>query len=324
MWAPLAAVAVVALAAVVVPLVQKRQYAIALLAANADAAQEAHAADAVRQQLDSMQNDYNYILAKKYTYPSMVHLLDEVTRVLPDDTWLTQFEMKSSGRGKDAQRDVYLRGETADAGKLIALLEDSQLVEQAAPRSPTTKIQGASGEVFDLSARLRALPLPAAVAVAVVETPAPSPAPPDNPPATAAASSTAVPASDGAPPTAAPAPGAPAPPVAQSRHGAHGVAAPAPAAAPASAAASGLHDAPVLPHASAFGAAANGAGRAAQPAPGRAPPLPPPAAPMSQAPTVPAEAAPAPPTAGEPPPSPPAAGNAAVPAPQAPNPDEQN
>ena len=40
-------------------------------------------------------------------------------------------------------------------GKLIALLEDSQLIEQAAPRSPTTKIQGAGGEVFDLSARLR-------------------------------------------------------------------------------------------------------------------------------------------------------------------------
>src|SRR5271169_2807965 len=185
-WAPLAVVAVVALAAVVVPLLQKRQYAIALIAANAEAAQRAQAADAVRQQLDSMQNDYNYILAKKYAYPSVVHVLDEVTRVLPDDTWLTQFELKASGRGKDAQRDVYLRGETADAGKLIALLEDSKLVEQAAPRSPTTKIQGASGEVFDLSARLRTQPLPAPVAVAVAEAPVPTPPlPPVAAPATA-------------------------------------------------------------------------------------------------------------------------------------------
>src|SRR5208283_3310031 len=160
-WAPLGVVAAVAIAAVMVPLVQKRQYAIALIAANAQEAQRAQAADAVRQQLDGMQNDYNYILAKKYAYPSIVHVLDEVTRVLPDDTWLTQFELKTTGRGKDTQRDVYLRGETADAGKLIALLEDSKLVEQAAPRSPTTRIQGASGEVFDLSARLRSLPLPA-------------------------------------------------------------------------------------------------------------------------------------------------------------------
>ncbi len=278
-WAPLAAVAVVALAAVVVPLVQKRQYAIALIAANAEAAQRAQAADAVRQQLDSMQNEYNYILAKKYAYPSIVHLLDEVTRVLPDDTWLTQFELKSSGRGKDAQRDVYLRGETADAGKLIALLEDSQLVEQAAPRSPTTKIQGASGEVFDLSARLRTLPPPAPVALAVADAPTALPPPPLPPPpaqaaspeAAAAGPTTATPAGDAAPPAAAasaaappaaaPAPSQPASPPSQSeRRARHSRPAPAAAAAPALS-----RDAPVLPHASAFGTADNGTGHAPPP-----------------------------------------------------------
>ena len=217
-WAPLAAVAAFAFAAVFVPLAQKRQYAIALNVLNAEAAQQAQAADAVRRQLEAMQSDYNYILTKKYAYPSAVHVLDEVTRTLPDDTWLTQFELKTGGRGKETQRDLYLRGESDNAGKLIALLEDSKLVEQAAPRSPTTKIQGGTGEIFDVSARLRALPPPEAQPLAIASAPpAPSPAaqPPSAPPAAAPPAVPAAPAAasavPAAAPVAAPAPGAPVP-----------------------------------------------------------------------------------------------------------------
>jgi general secretion pathway protein L len=207
-WAPLAAVAVFAFAAVIVPLVQKRQYAIALNAMDADARQVALAADKVRTQLDGMQNEYNYILAKKYAYPNTVNVLDEVTRVLPDDTWLTQLELKTIGRGKDMHRDLYLRGESANAGKLIALLEDSKLVEQTAPRSPTTKIQGAPGEVFDLSTRLRELPLPAPEPVTIAAAPMPSPAAavPAAPPQAASAPAAAPDVAPASAATSAPAP----------------------------------------------------------------------------------------------------------------------
>ncbi len=218
-WAPAAIVATIALAAAIVPLAQKRHYAIALNALSAEAGQQAQAADAVRQQLEVMQNDYNYVLAKKYAYPSLVQVLDEVTRTLPDDTWLTQFELKTGGRGKELQRDLYLRGESGNAGKLIALLEDTKLVEQAAPRSPTTKIQGASGEIFDVGARLRTLTLPApetltlgAVRVAsppVVAAPsaaAPAPAPAPAAPAPAAPAVAAAPAAAPQPVARAPVP----------------------------------------------------------------------------------------------------------------------
>jgi general secretion pathway protein L len=200
MWAPLAVVVALALAAVIVPLVQKREYAIALNALTAEASKQAEAADAVRQQLDRMQDEYNYILAKKYAYPSVVHVLEEVTRALPDDTWLTQFELKTSGRGKEAQREIYVRGESANAGKLIALLEDTKLVEQAAPRSPTTKIQGASGEIFDIGGRLHALAAPSPEAVAIGSAPvAPAavrgePVEPRTPPAAAKVAAPAQPA----------------------------------------------------------------------------------------------------------------------------------
>ena len=204
-WVPIALLASLVAAAVFVPLVQKREYAIALTALTAEAAQQAGVADKLRQQLERMQSDYNFILAKKYAYPSAVRVLDEVTKVLPDDTWLTQFEVKSGGRGKETQRDIYLRGESVNAGRLIALLEDSKLVEGVTPRSPTTKIQGSSGEIFDLGARLRGQPSPASVALSL-----------DAPraaavPGASAAPTTASPAA--APAAAAPAPGIAAAPV---------------------------------------------------------------------------------------------------------------
>ena len=55
-------------------------------------------------------------------------MLDDVTRLLPDDTWLTQLEIKTTARGKDSQRELLLRGESANAGRLVTLLEDSQFV----------------------------------------------------------------------------------------------------------------------------------------------------------------------------------------------------
>jgi hypothetical protein len=113
------------------------------------------------REFERLQGDYNYVLNKKYAYPGTVQIIDDVTRLLPDDTWLSQLEMKTTLKGKDMQRDLFLRGESANGGKLLGLLEESRLVEQAALRSPTTKLQPGPGEVFDLGAQLRALAPPA-------------------------------------------------------------------------------------------------------------------------------------------------------------------
>ncbi|MEP6997209.1 MAG: PilN domain-containing protein [Betaproteobacteria bacterium] len=188
-WVPLVLLAVIALASVVVPLVQKREYAIALNKQAEEARVQALAADAVRTQLERAQGEYNYVLAKKYAYPGAVQLLDGVTRVLPDDTWVTQLEMRTTLRGKETQRDLVLRGESANAGKLIGLLEDSKLVEQAALRSSTTKIQPGPGEIFDLGAQVKKMPPPAPVPLSAIPDPAPAaPAAPPPPPPPAAAS----------------------------------------------------------------------------------------------------------------------------------------
>ncbi len=219
-WAPMALVAVLAIAAVIVPLVQKREYAIELQRQSELARVQAEAASVIRREFERLEGEFNYPLARKYAYPPTVQVLDDVTRLLPDDTWLTQMEMKTTTKGKDTQRELFLRGESANGGKLISLLEDSKLVEQAALRSSTTKLQPGPGEVFDLGAQIKPTPAPAIVAVPTAPaapTDAPTPSAPTAPASPAAAAPAGPPAASagGAPP--------PAPPAS--------VAAPAPAAA---------------------------------------------------------------------------------------------
>ncbi|MEO6929603.1 MAG: type II secretion system protein GspL, partial [Casimicrobiaceae bacterium] len=205
---PLALLLVLGVAVIAVPLWHKRDYAIAMMNTADEAATRAQQSDRLRGELDRMVGEYNFALERKYTTPGVAQVLDEVTRLLPDDTWLTQFEIKSSIRGKLAQRELFMRGESANAGKLISLLENATLVGQAAPRSPTTKLQPGPGESFDIGAQLKTTPVPQKIALTEATRPPPaSVAPP--PPATAT-SPAAVPAATRAAPAASPAAAPPA------------------------------------------------------------------------------------------------------------------
>ncbi|HEY2816029.1 MAG TPA: pilus assembly protein PilM [Casimicrobiaceae bacterium] len=238
-WLPIALLIGIALVAVALPVWQKREYVIALNDVSTQAFQAAAISESLRAQLDRQVGDYNFALERKYAYPSTVQVLDDVTHLLPDDTWLTQLEIKTNGRGKEAQHDLLIRGESANAGRLVTLLEDSHMFTQAAPRSPTTKIQPGPGEIFDLGAQLKPMAPPPPMAVAMTEkapaesippsipTSAPKPPPQSNresaapivpmqsppsvppgmpPPAVAPAPGSAPPPINPSPPSAAPSP----------------------------------------------------------------------------------------------------------------------
>ncbi|HEX8740098.1 MAG TPA: pilus assembly protein PilM [Casimicrobiaceae bacterium] len=225
---PALVLAALALTALILPVWQKRGEAIALIRVAEAARHRAEATDALRSDLERKVAEYNFPLARKYAFPGTVQLVNDVTHILPDDTWLTQFEYHA-GRGKDTTHTVALRGESANAGKLVALLQDSKLFTQAAPRSPITKIQPGPGEIFDIGAQVEpyAAPKPASIDLSapppvlprpiVVPRPA-APTPPAVAPAQPTAPSAAPPAApagaqSGAPaamqptaPTSAPAP----------------------------------------------------------------------------------------------------------------------
>ena len=160
-----------AIAALVIPVWQKRVEAISLNEQSDAARQRATVSDALRTELDRRVGEYNFALERKYAFPGAVQVLDDITRILPDDTWLTQLELRGV-RGKDGQRELTLRGESANAGRLVSLLEESKLFTQSAPRSPTTKIQPGPGEIFDVGAQLKPLTPPPAAPLDVTARPA--------------------------------------------------------------------------------------------------------------------------------------------------------
>ena len=165
-WVPLGLLVAAVLFATALPLWQKRGYAIALQQQAMQGRAAADASNALREQLERLTGEYNFALSRKYAFPSALQSVEDLSKLLPDDTWLTQLEVKNQAKGKDAKREIVVRGESANAGRLISLFEESNLFTDAAPRSPTTKIQPGPGEIFDVGAQLKPLPPPIPVQLA--------------------------------------------------------------------------------------------------------------------------------------------------------------
>lgn len=130
--------------AVALPFVQKMNAA-ARLERQVDAArQEALAADEVRKELEQRAAEERLLIAKRRERPSVIQVLDELTRLLPDSTWLNRLEL-SNGR-------VRLRGESADASGLATLIEHSALLRDASFDATVTRDARTEQERFVLSA----------------------------------------------------------------------------------------------------------------------------------------------------------------------------
>ena len=93
-------------AAAAIPLWQKRDYVQQLDVDTNQARARAAVSENLRTELNARVGDYNFALERKYAFPGALAVVDTVSRILPDDTWLTQFEIKTLAKGKDSQRDV--------------------------------------------------------------------------------------------------------------------------------------------------------------------------------------------------------------------------
>lgn len=82
---------------------------------------------------------------ERYKIP-FTGVLHELTRCLPDDTWITQLAINE---GK-----IQLRGESLAAASVIRLVEQSDYFEKAEFRSPVIKSAGGQKEQFHVAARL--------------------------------------------------------------------------------------------------------------------------------------------------------------------------
>lgn len=164
------------------PIWKKRETVLALSPLLDKAHHQAEAAENLRHQLEALIAEYNYLLDKKRESPPVVAVLDDVTRALPDDTWVQQFELK----GKEMQ----IQGETASSYKLVGLFEQAKTLHNASFRAPLTKGQSANSERFHLAAETRTFPRAETESQPITQPLAASPAPGENAAASAAATAT--------------------------------------------------------------------------------------------------------------------------------------
>jgi general secretion pathway protein L len=113
------------------------------LAAAREAAREA--AD-LREALGRRRQDSRFLLDRKLNTPMAVSVLANLTRMLPDDSYLFEFRLKG-GR-------LRVRGYAPAASPLLELFERHPRLREARFESPVTRVQGIDKERFDLSAAL--------------------------------------------------------------------------------------------------------------------------------------------------------------------------
>ena len=76
----------------------------------------------------------------------VLQVLATVTRILPDDTYLTDFSLR--------ERQMVLSGRSAAAARLITALSADPAIHDAGFAAPVTRIEGATTDVFSIRATI--------------------------------------------------------------------------------------------------------------------------------------------------------------------------
>ena len=120
--------------------------------ARADAVQQrlatarvkAEEAQKLEQEIAAERAAANFLVDRKRATPMAVDILAELTRIAPDDTWLSSAEYSG--------KDVQITGISRSASALLGRFEQSTLLRNAQFRSPVTPDAASGNEHFVISA----------------------------------------------------------------------------------------------------------------------------------------------------------------------------
>ena len=141
-----AANAALLLAAAGLPLWDRHREAARLEEQVAAAKLRADAVLRLRANVEAVRGEIAFLSGRQARLPIMVVALDELTRVVPDGTWIEELRLDQNG--------LDLRGQSPQASALIGATEASPMFRKVEFRAPVTR-QGALGtERFHISAEL--------------------------------------------------------------------------------------------------------------------------------------------------------------------------
>jgi general secretion pathway protein L len=105
---------------------------------------EARAVARLRTSLEEAATAANFLAIEKARQPSMVLLLNELTRLLPDDTWLERLSFSNG--------EVSLSGQSNQAAKLVEVLQGSTLLRNPALSGPIQPDARTGKDRFNITA----------------------------------------------------------------------------------------------------------------------------------------------------------------------------
>jgi general secretion pathway protein L len=143
LWPAAACFAALALAAIVTPFVRQELTLASLereIAVGRGAAVEA---DSLRQDIDRLSGSAGFIESERDKAGRPLGVLAAATRILPDDTYLTEMELR--------QRKVTLSGRSAGAARLIGALAADGEFRNPAFSAPVTRLEALRLELFTIN-----------------------------------------------------------------------------------------------------------------------------------------------------------------------------
>jgi general secretion pathway protein L len=146
LWPAAACCTVLALAAVVTPFVRQELALASLERQIAGGRAAAAKADNLRQEIDRLSGSAGFIESERDKAGRPLVVLAAATRVLPDDTYLTEMELR--------QRKATLSGRSAGAARLIAALAADGEFRNAAFSAPVTRLEALKAELFTINAEV--------------------------------------------------------------------------------------------------------------------------------------------------------------------------
>ena len=130
--------------AISLPIVQKNRSLAALEIELDAAAAAAREGNQIRRDLEKMADASRFLVDKKKSALLAVEVIEEVSRILPDHTWV--------GRLNVSESEIQLQGQSTSSASLIELVESSPIFENARFRSPVVQMPGTDTDRFYLSA----------------------------------------------------------------------------------------------------------------------------------------------------------------------------
>jgi len=145
-WPAAALCAGLAVAAVAVPFAHQASALAELEEEIARGRSAAAEAEKLRQEIDRLTGTAGLIESERDKAGRPLITLAALTRLLPDDTYLTELQMQ--------QHKVTLSGRSAGASRLIGALADGNQLRNPAFAAPVTRIEAAKAELFTITAEV--------------------------------------------------------------------------------------------------------------------------------------------------------------------------